>query len=67
MDPDANLQEQRRLIERMMKAYDDENGNGIDQDDANRLCELVQALDDWLTGGGFLPPSWGKHWRGVRS
>ena len=68
MDPDANLAEQRRIIARM-------NQHSMTVscactkcvDDGARLAELVQALDEWLTRGGFLPPSWGKHWRGVRS
>ena len=26
---------------------------------AIHLAELVEALDDWLTRGGFLPEEWG--------
>lgn len=58
MDPNANLEELRRLAESMLEAYEDEDSNGIDQDDAARLAELVQALDGWITGGGFLPSAW---------
>jgi hypothetical protein len=25
-----------------------------------RLAELVQALDEWIRGGGFLPEEWNK-------
>jgi hypothetical protein len=58
MDPNANLKEQRELTQRIMRAFDEANSNGIDQEDANRLAELVQALDEWLVKGGFLPESW---------
>ncbi len=53
MDPDANLREMRRLVRKMV---DDEYE--VDSDDAMRLVELVQALDEWLSTGGFLPQSW---------
>lgn len=26
--------------------------------DANRLAELVEALDNWLVCGGFRPRAW---------
>jgi hypothetical protein len=66
MDPDANLAEQRKIVARLLDDNQRKDDYGRAQD-ANRLAELVQALDEWLTRGGFLPPSWGKHWRGVRS
>jgi len=52
MDPDANLSEQRRIAEQIV-----ENG-AIDADRAERLAELVLALDEWLKKGGFLPARW---------
>lgn len=58
MDPDANLKEQRILALRMTSDHDDPESNGIDQDDANRLAELVLALDEWIKNGGFLPKAW---------
>ncbi len=58
MDPTANLDEQLRLAQRMIAAYDNPAGNGIDQDDAARMAELVIALDGWIRGGGFLPACW---------
>lgn len=51
MDPDSNLDEQRRIRNRIMNGTD-----GIN--DANRLSELSEALDEWIKGGGFLPTSW---------
>jgi hypothetical protein len=56
MDPNANLKEQMELSISIQKAYED--GNGVDQDDANRLAELVDALNAWICNGGFLPGKW---------
>jgi hypothetical protein len=58
VDPDANLAEQLSLARQMLDAYGDEAGNGIDQDDAARLADLVLALDEWLRNGGFQPGVW---------
>jgi hypothetical protein len=55
MDPDANLVEQRRLSQDII--YDEL----LDETKANRLAELVQALDEWIKGGGFLPKAWQKN------
>lgn len=51
MDPETNLKDQRRLAERIL------NGDG-DESDAYRLAELVEALDEWIAKGGFLPARW---------
>ena len=42
MDPKANLAEIRRICEER-------------QEDGDRLVELIAALDEWITGGGFSP------------
>ena len=56
MDPDANLKEQRELSASILKdIFDGERPNTSDVD---RLCELVQAMDGWLSNGGFLPLGW---------
>jgi hypothetical protein len=54
MDPDANLKEQREIIARMLE----EGSESIDSGDAVRLAELVQALDEWLSKGSYLPEDW---------
>ena len=54
MDPDANLNEQRLIIARMLA----EGSESIDTGDALRLAEFCQALDNWLLNGGFLPKEW---------
>lgn len=51
MDPDANLEEQRELAERLAEGHGDEA-------DLLRLAELVLALDRWMTAGGALPERW---------
>jgi hypothetical protein len=57
MDPNANLVEQRRLQERIAEYA---SRNAFSTDDLNRLVELTQAMDEWLSKGGFLPDAW-KH------
>lgn len=58
MDPQANLQEQREIANRLLNPVEDEAGFRNTRDrivDAERLAELVIALDEWRTGGGFDP------------
>lgn len=56
MDPTENLKEQRMLCGSI--AVDINKEDPVNRDEANRLVELVQALDEWLCGGGFLPEDW---------
>lgn len=51
MDPNANLAEQRRIIARI-------NEGAPFVEDERRLAELAEALDEWLSNGGFLPEAW---------
>lgn len=60
MDPNANLKELLSLAAHIREEYENEDGNGVDQDDANRLAELVEALDGWLSNKGFLPGRWSR-------
>lgn len=57
MDPNANLREQRELAQRITTLADRRSApRGVDfENDAARLAELVQALDDWRQHGGFDP------------
>jgi hypothetical protein len=57
MDPVANLKEQRALAAHIIVLADREDGdpNGELAECASRLAELVQALDEWRTRGGFDP------------
>lgn len=58
MDPDANLKEQRELAASLL----DEEGMHPAElfAAATRLAELVQALDEWILKGGFLPADWAE-------
>lgn len=67
MDPEANLAEQLSLAAEIIEIIDergDEDGNLCEEDkdevvdNANRLAELVQALDGWIRSSGFLPAAW---------
>jgi len=58
MDPDQTLRRMRELSKRMLNDYYDGEGNGIDQDDANLLVELMNSMDEWLSAKGFLPQDW---------
>lgn len=58
MDPDANLKEQLALAEMIIQYHDDGEEADIDEQDVLRLAELVQALNGWIKGGGFLPQAW---------
>lgn len=60
MDPKTTLAEMRHLAEAIQIMREDDRR---DQDEellelARRLAELVQAMDEWISGGGFLPPDW---------
>lgn len=69
MDPNANLAEQRTLAESVVIGLDggpdtwsfDAGGRAQLCTDAVRLAELVQALDTWISSGGFLPGAWDGH------
>jgi len=53
MDPDATLAEIRALIKAapLDECWD-------------RLAELIESLDEWISRGGFLPSDWDqKQWR----
>jgi len=56
MDPDANLREQLQLVKKIMRAVDKDKP--VELDDVDRLVDLVDALDGWLSRGGFLPRRW---------
>jgi len=55
MDPTANLEEQLRIAQHIMEIDEAEQ---IDPTEAYRLAELVEALHNWILGGGFLPKEW---------
>lgn len=56
MDPDSNLKSQRILAETILANID--AGQQPAEEHVDRLCHLVQSLDEWITKGGFLPKDW---------
>lgn len=56
MDPDATLDEIRSWV-------DGDNSGQPPELRADKLAELVDSLDYWLTRGGFLPAAWGQELR----
>lgn len=69
MDPNAALIRIRALIESLTDVADFSDDPGerwfAIQGELSELVDTWNGLDEWLTRGGFLPGSWGKHWRGV--
>lgn len=61
MDPNENLKEQRAILEWL---YCNETEVVSPAPAAkialkmSRLASLTEAMDKWLTGGGFLPRAW---------
>jgi len=51
MDPNENLKMIRSRVGRL-------NSGNPDRNDGEELAELVEALDEWLSKGGFLPVDW---------
>jgi hypothetical protein len=54
MDPNANLAEQLEISRRVLACE-----TVVDVlAELDRLAELVEALNAWIVGGGFLPDAW---------
>ncbi|MFD7161410.1 hypothetical protein ACFV9C_42965 [Kribbella sp. NPDC059898] len=51
MDPNETLAMIRALV-----------SSQLELECGGELAELVQALDEWMSGGGFLPHDWQVHW-----
>jgi hypothetical protein len=52
MDPDANLAEQTDLANLILNGDGDKVASFTD---VYRLAELVLAMNEWLSSGGFKP------------
>lgn len=55
MDPNANIREQRELAARLIERIEACDADFNIEENASRLAELVVALDEWRTKGGFAP------------
>lgn len=67
MDPNANLARQRQLRDEYRdlidRIEDDSEGGDDDTDEQQRallrdLVDLTEALDEWMSRGGFAPSGW---------
>lgn len=56
MDPNVTLANLRLVAVLVQQALD--AGNAPDADQVAELVELTQALDGWLSKGGFRPQDW---------
>lgn len=57
MDPNKTLDQLRLALRHYRMAQELENSADV-QAHAEDVVHMVEALDDWLTGGGFLPEDW---------
>lgn len=55
MDPNACLREWRELYKQLNSC------DGMSQEALNRLGELSESLDEWMSKGGFLPEAWARN------
>lgn len=53
MDPNETLHEIREKVAEALAESGNKRADLVDE-----LAELVDALDGWLTKGGFLPHAW---------
>lgn len=69
MDPNANLNRQRQILAGLRQVeYDieeaEQRGYGTDEEEEQHtvllveLSELAEAMDEWLSRGGFPPAEW---------
>ncbi len=58
MDPDRCLQEIRLLISQSFKLPHDPPSHHVVIMNYAELSDKVEALDRWLTTGGFIPKVW---------
>lgn len=58
MDPDENLARQHQIANDVIRGTIRSSGEmrGL----CEELCDLIEALDDWLRKGGALPERWRK-------
>ena len=58
MDPDRCLYEIRSLISQSRRLSPYPPSYHLKIENHNELCEKIEALDRWLTTGGFRPEAW---------
>lgn len=60
MDPNETLRRIRELYRSILES--DIKASITVETEAEELAELVQALDGWITNGGFMPTKWACKW-----
>ena len=45
-------------LERIRELVNEQLDGGYIADRAQELCELLEAIDEWIAGGGVLPARW---------
>ena len=59
MDPNANLKEQREILKVVTQMRLAGEVYDVDYVDLlERLSDLGEAMDEWLSKGGFKPTAW---------
>jgi hypothetical protein len=48
------------MVDGMLYPPEDEDSPPLDPDDARRMADLIEALDGWISSGGFLPTDWNR-------
>jgi hypothetical protein len=56
MDPNEALRRVRRMMQSILEKGAEEGV--VNAGDVLELIDHVEGLDNWLTGGGFLPEPW---------
>ena len=60
MDPDKDLQDMRYAIERLLVLEWIPDSEDEQAELNSILLDSAEALDHWLSSGGFLPEKWEK-------
>ena len=64
MDPDQALKNAREAVAKMNNWDPAVDGTEEGPPSAWDLKDAFEALDEWLTGGGFLPQDWKREQTG---
>lgn len=62
MDPNTVLQDIRDMIEYLNDPDETDHERTVAWD----LAEMIEALDGWLSAGGFLPQDWATRGSGCQ-
>ena len=62
MDPNATLRDLLEYRDEIFEEWDNATEDGECEATDREICiaELIDALDGWISRGGFLPQKWRK-------